>query len=63
VNSGTSSPKYIWCACITYTVAVPELCMLLNNFPIVSLVTLLSVFGLDFVCCPSPLKAWLMENA
>lgn len=61
--SGTSSPKHIWCACLTYSVAVPGLCMLLNNFPIVSLVTLLSVFGLAFVLCPSPFKACLMENA
>lgn len=61
--SGTSSPKYIWCACLTYSVAVPGLCMLLNNFPIVSLVTLLSVFGLAFVLCLSPFKACLMENA
>lgn len=55
--SGTSSPKYIWCACLTYSMAVPGLCMLLNNFPIVSLVTLLSVFGLALFLCPSPFKA------
>ena len=61
--SGTGSPKYIWCACLTYSVAVPGLCMLLNNIPIVSLVTLLSVFGLAFVLCPSLFKACLMENA
>lgn len=38
-------------------------CMLLNNFPIVSLVTLLTLFGLAFVLRLSPFKACVMENA
>lgn len=59
---GSSSAKYIWCACLTYSYC-SGLCMLLNNFPIVSLVTFLTLFGLAFDLCLSLFKACVMENA